>query len=504
MHIVKNIQVFVSNIHIRYEDTLSNEDGPFSVGITLENLSAESVDDNWQPVVVDSKQSLVNKLVRLDNLALYLNSHDKIGELPTPADWVNIAKAGIAKGEFGGNVPESYSYVIEPLTLETKAILDTNTVPNLSIPKVFVEIIMKELGLVLSRHQFKDIMRLADNFDRMQTNSQFRKYKPFVCVAGNGRAWWNYAIRAVLEEDVKRQSRNWSWQHIVNHRMNCHKYLLLYKEKLSHKSVSDKVQKEIDHYEEILDVLNITIWRKQAEIETKKEGTNYILNQQRKKDEGGWFSGFFGKKKSKDSKAVTGLTKEEEAAEEQKLYAAIGYSESEAPVKLPAEYVAYKLKFAQKRISVKLRDDTIEPACCVSSVSLEELFVELGYRPGAQAVSVLTKLGNFTVLGCPVENQSAPEVVRSVAGETDIAEYVNASFETNPLDGKCDQRIKLTVQPLEVIYHANTIENLMNFFTLPEDVHLSEISAAAYSQIDGLRNQSRTNLSYAIETRTVL
>ncbi|CAB4012282.1 vacuolar sorting-associated 13A-like, partial [Paramuricea clavata] len=61
MHIVKNIQVFVSNIHIRYEDTLSNEDGPFSVGITLENLSAESVDDNWQPVVVDSKQSLVNK-----------------------------------------------------------------------------------------------------------------------------------------------------------------------------------------------------------------------------------------------------------------------------------------------------------------------------------------------------------------------------------------------------------------------------------------------------------
>ena len=38
--------------------------------------------------------------------------------------------------------------------------------------------------------------------------------------------------------------------------------------------------------------------------------------------------------------------------------------------------------------------------------------------------------------------------------DSDIAEYVNASFETNPLDGKCDQRIKLTVQPLEVIYHA--------------------------------------------------
>ena len=51
--------------------------------------------------------------------------------------------------------------------------------------------------------------------------------------------------------------------------MTCHKYMLLYKEKLSHKSVSDKVQKEIAQYEEVLDVLNITIWRKQAEIEVR-------------------------------------------------------------------------------------------------------------------------------------------------------------------------------------------------------------------------------------------
>ena len=51
--------------------------------------------------------------------------------------------------------------------------------------------------------------------------------------------------------------------------MTCQKYKLLYKKKLSQKSVSDKAQKEIDKYEEILDVLNITIWRKQAEIEVR-------------------------------------------------------------------------------------------------------------------------------------------------------------------------------------------------------------------------------------------
>ena len=81
-----------------------------------------------------------------------------------------------------------------------------------------------------------------------------------------------------------------------------------------------------------------------------------------------------------------------------------------------------------------------------------------------------------------MENQSAPVIVRSVADNTgkslslvsyedypslglnlvlffhqDIAEYVNASIETNPLDGKCDQRIRLNVQPLEVIYHAVSV-----------------------------------------------
>ncbi|XP_046845034.1 uncharacterized protein LOC124438866 [Xenia sp. Carnegie-2017] len=114
---------------------------------------------------------------------------------------------------------------------------------------------------------------------------------------------WNYGIMAILEEDIKRRSKNWSWEYIVQHRMNCHKYMNLYKQKLSHKKICENTQKEIDHYEKILDVLNITIWRRQAKIETKKEGKNYELNKQRKKSEGGWFSGLFRKKS--DSKSVT-------------------------------------------------------------------------------------------------------------------------------------------------------------------------------------------------------
>ncbi len=66
---------------------------------------------------------------------------------------------------------------------------------------------------------------------------------------------------------------------------------------------------------------------------------------------------------------------------------------------------------------------------------------------------------------------------------SDIAEYVNASFETNPLDGKCDQRIRMSVQPLEIIYHAVSIKWTISFNMPP----LSHYSAVWLSKVEGGR-----------------
>ena len=37
--VIKNLQIKVSNIHIRYEDRFTNPAKPFSIGITLKNLA---------------------------------------------------------------------------------------------------------------------------------------------------------------------------------------------------------------------------------------------------------------------------------------------------------------------------------------------------------------------------------------------------------------------------------------------------------------------------------
>lgn len=52
-NIIKNVQLTVRNIHIRYEDKVTNPKDPFALGITLKNLNVESTDENWKKAIVE-------------------------------------------------------------------------------------------------------------------------------------------------------------------------------------------------------------------------------------------------------------------------------------------------------------------------------------------------------------------------------------------------------------------------------------------------------------------
>ena len=47
----------------------------------------------------------------------------------------------------------------------------------------------------------------------------------------------------------------------------------------------------------------------------------------------------------------------------------------------------------------------------------------------------------------------APSLLTSQTGG-EAAPLLNAAFETNPMDGLCDQRVKLTTRPVEICYDA--------------------------------------------------
>lgn len=50
--IVKNLQIYIKNIHIRYEDQVTHAGHPFAAGFTLGSLIMVTTDRDWVPGIV--------------------------------------------------------------------------------------------------------------------------------------------------------------------------------------------------------------------------------------------------------------------------------------------------------------------------------------------------------------------------------------------------------------------------------------------------------------------
>lgn len=62
--IIDNLQFTMKNVHIRYEDKLSDVGHTFAVGITLKELSALSTDENWSPKFISEPSNSINKVMK--------------------------------------------------------------------------------------------------------------------------------------------------------------------------------------------------------------------------------------------------------------------------------------------------------------------------------------------------------------------------------------------------------------------------------------------------------
>ena len=86
---------------------------------------------------------------------------------------------------------------------------------------MYEAILLMFLCMACLNTQYQDLMMLVESMDRMNINKKYLKYRPCVSVREDIGSWWRYAITAVLEEDVKRRTRMWSWTHMQQHRCVC-------------------------------------------------------------------------------------------------------------------------------------------------------------------------------------------------------------------------------------------------------------------------------------------
>ncbi|ESO95114.1 hypothetical protein LOTGIDRAFT_160876 [Lottia gigantea] len=497
--VIKNIQIKVSNIHVRYEDNLTNPNHPFAIGATLKDLLFQTTDENWTPTVIKDAVTQIYKLLRLDMLSVYWNSSDRMfQDLPKEAI-LPALKSSLNPAE--NKIP--LQYILKPIS--SVAHLKLNTKPelsNFSIPKIFLTLVFDNVAIALNKLQYNDVLETLESLERMALLGIYRKYKPDVPFKGHVKKWWHYAYESILEETVRRRRKMWSWKNIIKHRKLMKSYREAYVRKLDTKKVSSSDQKILDEGEKLLDVFSITIMRQQAEVEAAKLGAK------RKEEKGGgWFGGWFGGGKKGKSEVETAAdeikdkfyemyTPEEKA----KLYGAIGYSENEADPTFPKEFVAVQLVTKLNNLSVSLNDTTKEKPL-IMRLSLKDVFTSVGQRPAANAVKLEAKIDNMTVTGT-MQNNIRPKLVLSQTQDKDQNySLLTVNFETNPLDGGCDTRIRVNSRPLEIAYDAITINQLADFFKPPESVYLKQLSTAAMAKFDEIKEQSTAGLQHAIDQR---
>nr|XP_032824603.1 vacuolar protein sorting-associated protein 13C-like isoform X1 [Petromyzon marinus] len=533
--VIKNLQVTVSGIHVRYEDEINNAAKPISVGITLRELSFKTSDQNWKPCLLDDKAKIFYKLVCLDCLSAYWNVDCTMYSRDSAERALGQLKDTVASSKF---MPKDFCYIFRPISASAKLRMNPKGDVELTMPKINLDVTLQDIDTELCRPQYLSIMEVLESYDLMTRNLPYRKYRPQVPAKGHPRAWWGYVTKGVLEETVRRNASAWSWKHIRLHRTKLRTYCQLYRQKLTQRTAPAYLLEELQELEKDLDVFNITLARQQAEAEAKKSGQKIfgssLVTQGQEEKKEGWFSGWGwggwggggakeeAKPDVKDPKSVTQslsqlMTPEEKA----KLFSAIDYSETTADRNIPEDYVSQKLFFKLTSLSCTVRERDAD----LLKVKVTDVYAAISQRPSAQAFRLDARLEQCWVTGLAQAGRpprlltsqgvalvprpsgftaTAATAVTATSGAGGRGSLLELMFETNPADKKCDQRLRVESQPLEIVYDAATINSLADFFRPPRDVHLEQLASATMNKLEEFKEKTSTGLAYIIETRKVL
>ncbi|XP_028027252.1 vacuolar protein sorting-associated protein 13 isoform X3 [Bombyx mandarina] len=500
--IIKNVQLKITDIHIRYEDSITNPKTPFSFGITLHNLSVHTTDENWKKAVIQEAVTKIFKILDLEGLAIYWNPKTDLYSKCGPQEIKSKLEQEIATKS---SKPSFYNYALGPINATAKLKLNPKPegdTPKFSIPKVILDLHMEQLSVNLNKAQYQDMMLLADSMDRMSKGAPYRKYRPDLkSFRGHYKEWWHFAYNCILEEEVRRRRRNWKWSHMLAHRQLCKDYASAYQSKLINKGkISPEQQALVEKAEKHLDLLNLVVIRQRIELEVERLGK---LQQEAKKSKG-WFGGWWSGSSTKDDETTDGtaIMKQFEKAmtseEKEKLFRAIDYQENTAPLHLPVEYVAIEGRFKLDRLQVAVNDVAEVLKACVDNVE-----VDMKQRPSANALRLDIQMQSFSVTGVQ-QDEFLPKLVTSKEVTNDV-NLLNVVFETNPLDGACDQRVKVSAKPLQIVYDAQTVIEIVNVFKPPtESTALTTLQAVAENKLSDLKEKSTLGMQYAVHHHTFI
>uniref|UniRef100_A0A672UQW1 Vacuolar protein sorting 13 homolog C n=1 Tax=Strigops habroptila TaxID=2489341 RepID=A0A672UQW1_STRHB len=503
--VIKNVQVKITGIHVKYEDDVSvwNILFSFYLGMTFITLNFQTTNENWTPSILNEAAKIIYKLLCLDSLSAYWNIHSRMYYHGSREQILDQLKRGIP---CSGNQPQDYQYIFRPVSASARLYINPYAEVELTTPKLDCNVEVQRIVIEFTKPQYLSMIDLLESIDCMVRNAPYRRFRPNVSLHKNAREWWKYAGNSVLEVHIRRHTRMWSWSNIKQHRQLLKSYKNTYKNKLTQSKLSEETQRQIQDLERKLDVFNIILARQQAQVETIRSGQKLLKKKtsEAEKKSGGWFSGFWGKRESRkkeDEESSVPETIDELMTPEEKakLFTAIGYSDSSHHLSLPKQYVAHVVTLKLLSTSLTIKED--KNVAETLKVQIIDLSTKISQRPGAQAIKVEAKLENWYVTGLRQEN-IVPSLVASIGDSK--SSLLKIEFDVNPEDSTADQRLTIESQPVEIKYDARTINAMVEFFQTSKGMDLERLTSATLMKLEEIKERTATGLVHIIEMRKVL
>lgn len=517
--IVDNVQVSVKNVHIRYEDSLSDPGHPFALGITLDELSAVSTDANWKPTFIQSASTAAHKLATLGSLAVYWDTDSKLlcsGTGTTQSldhtEFVEKLRSMIVKGD-SSSVAE-HQFILKPVS--GRAGLEMDKTGKTDRPKIKARLLFDELGFVIDEDQYRDALMLVDLFHYFIRHQEYKKLQPKSAPKEDPRAWLQFAGKAVLDK-IHERNRKWSWDYFKERRDDRKRYIELFKKKRE-ETLSQDESKEMVKLEHKLTYEDLRFWRSLARNQLRKENVG-VKKQPEKQSWSSWIWGGGHEDQADDSQMSEQQRKE--------LYEAIDWDEKKQiteAVDMPREFVKMQVEMSLRTGSFTLKRDPHGKATEILRLLFDSFSTKVLQRTDSMLAEL--SLEGMRLYDGTTEGSLFPQIITikdappvpddkrieeldedgtSQAGdekdENPADPFFQLSFENKPLDGSADTALTVKLKGMEVVYNPRFVVEVVKFFKPPESrmESIGALMETAGATVEGLRQQTRAGLEFALE-----
>ncbi|KAF2849874.1 vacuolar protein sorting-associated protein-like protein vps13 [Plenodomus tracheiphilus IPT5] len=530
--IVDNVQVTVKNIHIRYEDSISDPGHPFALGVTLADFSAISTDENWKPTFIQGNSTSTHKLATLGSLAVYWDTDAELigtGKGSQSSDEQQIDRdAFIEKVRdmiVRGDNPDlgDHQFILKPISGRAGLEMDKTGKPDQ--PKMKARLLFDELGFIIDEDQYRDALMLVDLFHYFIRHQEYKRYQPKSSPKEDPAGWLRFAGKAVLDK-IHDRNRKWSWGFFKERRDDRLRYIELFKKKKREEKLDPAESEEMDKLERKLSYEDLRFWRSLARNQLRKENVGVKKPPPKQT----WSSWVWGAKQEEQHDDETQLSEQQR----KELYDAIAWDEKKAiteAVDMPREYVKLEVNMSLRTGSFTLKRDPHGKSKEILRLLFDSFSTQFLQRTDSMFVKVALegmRLYDGTTDGSlfpqiitikdapPVPDDKRIEELNDDEsplddGNEDEEEqkedpFFYLTFENNPLDGTADTNLTMKLKGMEFVYNPIFVVEVAKFFKPPER-HMESIGAlmeTAGATVEGIRQQTRAGLEFALtEHKTI-